>query len=201
MRGIGMSQPDIPDIVIRPAGVWDTRAPLYQFVEHHRRENQIYFALVLGVSKLLLEARQEKPDRVAAEFFNYKNAGRMASRAWTSYTNSFPQVHGARPQPTVKNASESLLDSIPSITEYAIVSYCGVFETYVQCWALNFLLARLESGAAWTRTESRLARSFSPLYGKEIPSLPKVCEGIPIVKETFEKLPHVFVDPTCGKTR
>ncbi|MBI4798340.1 MAG: hypothetical protein HY794_06325 [Desulfarculus sp.] len=99
----------------------------------------------------------------------------------------------------MKNAVDSLHSSIPSITEYAIVSYCGLFETYIQCWALNFLLAKLESGDAWTSTERKLAHAFSPLASPRLPSFIDICKYIPIIKETFNILPHVFVNPKTSK--
>jgi hypothetical protein len=190
-----------PDIVIRPSGVWDTRAPLFQYIVHHRSENQLYYALVLGISRLIYDARDFEPHESASQFFQPKQTGRMAKRAWASYRNSFPQIEdGHRPEPTVQHALISLNSTLPSVTEYAIVSYCGLFETYIQCWALNYLLAKLECADRWTPQESRLASRFSPLSSTPLPSFYQICDGIPIIKEELRQVPHVLADPTTGKT-
>jgi hypothetical protein len=106
---------------------------------------------------------------------------------------------GLRREPTVEVALRSLQQSIASLTEYATVSYCGLFETYIQCWALNFLLAELENGKGWTVEERALAQKFSPLVSTHLPSFYDVC-ALPI-EQTLRTVPHVFVNPRTGRIR
>ena len=189
-----------PELVIRPSGVWDTRAPLFQFIKHHRRENQIYHSLVLGVSKLVSEADSQDQALPAVQFFDYEKSGYTAIRTWGRYEESFPKdARGRRPQPTIKDACDSLRSCIPAFTEYAIVSYCGIFETYVQCWALNYLLAKLESGAGWIEKEENIARAFYPFTKGNVPGFRQICKAFPIIEETLKKVPRVSKDPNTRK--
>jgi len=195
-----------PDIIIRPSGVWDTRAPLFHFLTLHRQENEIYHALTLGINHLMRETSQRDLNSDAREMLLGENEKYPQRRAWGSYIESFqnPASGKERPHPRIGDFQRSLESSRSSITEYAIVSYFGVFETYMRCWALNFLLAKLENedkgiGDPWTPAERNLANSFSPLKKGPIPNFVGIYKAIPVVESNLRQLPHIFFDPKNGK--
>src|SRR5258706_3922468 len=193
------------DIFIRPSGVWDTRAPLFRFISGHRKENEIYHALILGVNHLVTQADGKDVNSSAATMLLSEPEVYAQRRAWKSYINSFPNTAtGIKSNPSIGQFKHSLDMSVSSITEYAVISYFGLFETYMRCWALNFLLAKLENEdrslhTSWTAAERRLANSFSPIRRGDAPNFLHICQAIPIIKDNLEKLHHTFTDPKTGK--
>jgi hypothetical protein len=193
-----------PDIVIRPSGVWDTRAPFFRFISEHRKENEIYHTLMLGINHLGSQINQKDINSNASDFLLSESEEYIQRRTWKSYIKSFPDTTTRiKPNPTIGQFKHSLDTSISSVTEYAVISYFGLFETYIRCWALNFLLAKLENedksiDTSWTTAERKLANSFSPIKKGDVPNFVHICQAIPAIKDNLEKLPHVFVDPKTG---
>jgi hypothetical protein len=185
-------------IVICPEGVWDTRAPFFAFNEQNRQENETYYALLLGIEKLCEEIDNCDKQLAASEFF--KSGGPLARRVRKSFSRSQPQIApDQRYKPSVDDLRKIFKNNcIPAVTEYAIVSHCGLFESFMQCWALNFLLAKLEMAIEWTPAEAKLASWFWP-YSSYIPGFPEIYKAIPIVRTTLMSLPHLWENPATGQ--
>lgn len=186
-------------IILRPAEVWDTRAPFGVFLRAHQRVNQRYYALLLASEKLRKECQRSVPYARVKDLLGLDSPNDSASRAYGRLLNSFPatgkQVHVA---PLVKDLLPVLGDTEAAITEHAITSYCGLFEQYVQCWALNYLLALLESGVSLDGGAKRLAHAFHPLRRRALPGLPEIIAALPIVRTELLKAPHVFTHYGTG---
>ena len=88
--------------------------------------------------------------------------------------------------------------AVTAITEHAIIKSSSLFESYAQCWALNYILARLETPAQLTAGELTLAREFSPLTSKHLPGWPKIVRSIPLLETELKSISHVKVDPRTG---
>jgi hypothetical protein len=89
-----------------------------------------------------------------------------------------------------------------AVTEWSIVGYAGLFEVFVRCWLLNYLLAKVEGQGegALSPSEHRLALQLSPLRTKGVaPTLPMIWSGVPLVRDMLQQIPHVRTDPRTGQ--
>lgn len=187
------------DLVIRPAGVWDTRSPLIQFNRRNHELNQSYYSTLLAVTSLQSSARTFDPTTAATQLFPHRKSHSVANRVWRAFKKSFPSdFDGSRPSLTVESVIDSTRLSIAAITEHAIVKNVALFETFAQCWALNYLLARLESGDLLSKRERRLASAFSPVNNRRVPGCPEIFAAIPCIQEALAKVPHLKTHPHTG---
>jgi hypothetical protein len=181
------------DMVIRPAGVWDTRAPRNKFVEYHRVENQTYWGLILSlcyVSRSLGDLPQENKLNT---IFSQKN--RIETEALKALKSSFPSdnVLNEKLDLTIGQLTTLSKNAISVVTEYAMVSYYDTFESFLQCWALNYLLAKLENGIKLTEAEKDLNRRFSPRNRNEnIPGTSIILAAFPEIKAKLKNCPHIL---------
>lgn len=184
---------EYPAIVIRPSGIWNSRAPFHDYLNYHRLINRAFHIQILAIEKLDLEAEQLPLANPARGFFKAKKTSKLAGRSWHAYKRSFPRPPNEPPiHPTVKQVLLDLQLLIPAFTEYAIISYSSLFEAYIQCWALNHLLSVLENDKQWTQEERHLAMSFCPILNDgHIPTVLKIGTAIPFLVEGLSKLPHV----------
>jgi len=178
----------IPDIVIRPSGVWDSRTPYRNYFALHRRLTRLQSATALATWKLRLDAEVQPPETSLKTFFKVKSG--KAGRAWIELRDTLPDG-------TANLASlQRLLNKIFfAVTEHSLVKYSALFETYIQCWALNYLLAKLEAGEDWTGAERSLAERFWPRSkDHQLPTLPHMLNSIPSLQDWLAALPHVTTD-------
>ena len=121
------------DIIIRPSGVWNTRTPLFQFVEFHRQENQMYWSMILS-TQYTVTKWSDLPREVSFRTI-FDKKGRVEAEALRAFRESFPSDLGEeKHEPTVGQALQAIHLSISAILEYAIVSYFDIFESFLQCW-------------------------------------------------------------------
>lgn len=187
-------------IIIRPSGVWDTRSPLICFNKNNHFINQIYYSSILAITRVQSECKNLDSNSPASIAYSHKKQHPIARSAWSAFTRSFPSnLDGSRTPPIVLDIEKINHISIRAITEHAIIKCGALFESYAQCWALNFLLARLESGALLTRKEQELSQQFAPINKRHhVPGWPAICTAIPSIYETLTKEPHVKTDPRTG---
>jgi hypothetical protein len=182
-----------PDIVIRPSGVWDSRAPFHTYLSFHRRILRSYNVLCLAVERL---KRDAKDPTVAAQsgrtWLRAKDGSFQAGLSWQNYRRTFPRLDAAtRPSPKAAEIVGHLEEAFDGLKEQALVAFASTFETFPQTWALNTLLAKLEQGVGWGRTERRLAESFSVEHntGEDLPSLPRILQAMPEIEEGLRNVP------------
>ena len=192
-----------PDVVIRPSGVWNTRVPFHYFVNEHRAHNRTYGTLTVCVGRIAYELAQlENQERVPKRFMKVNRLAASAATAWNSFRLSYPpDENGSRHEPTGSDLAEALRASVFTVREATVVSYVSAFETYVQCWALNYLLAKLEGGSPWSIPEREVAKALSPVHRsfKMKPSWPFIVDRLPAIAKDLKALPHVAIDPKGGK--
>jgi hypothetical protein len=100
------------------------------------------------------------------------------------------------PSPKAREVISDLEESLSPLKKGTLIIYSSAFETFFQCWTLNFLLARLERGFIWTKAERALARDFSPVHGShDIPGIPRIVQAIPALADGISSLP-TFVTST-----
>jgi len=187
------------DIVIRPSGIWDTRSPLMKFIEEHRSINLTYYSIIISINHLGDNWNDPINDCHPSNLFNF-DANYVIKNAWRSYKKSLPgNIDGSRPLANLSDLKKTIYNSTTAITEYSIIRYSSIFEIFIRCWTLNYLLTKLERDIGWTNGERNLAKSFSPLSPKRPPNWREICQAIPMIKNKLMKVPHIFIDPRTQK--
>lgn len=192
----------LPDIVIRRSGIWNSRAPFHNFLLDQREINRSYYVLALAIHQIRYDASQDDPNRQGRTFLRKVaiEGGAVGGIAWQAYRLSFGRDPEGKPKsPTVGDLSKDLKDALYDVREAAIIKYASLFESFAQCWALNFLLSKLENGTGWTGDERKLSENFSPVHGKlNAPGWPLIHRSIPDLKSGLSQLPHINKDVATG---
>jgi hypothetical protein len=185
-----------PDIVIRPSGVWDSRAPLHNFLSAHRRTIRTYNSLTLAVNRLTHDARQPGVAlRSAKKWLKADTGAALGGRAWGNYRRALYRTTADTPaSPSIPDFVSDLSLALYDIRRQTILWHASLFETFAQCWALNYLLSVLEdgneNGREWSRAERGLAEAFSPEHGAdELPSLPRILRCCPFLEAGLAAIP------------
>jgi hypothetical protein len=184
----------IPSLmVVRPSGIWNARAPFHTFLKVYKGQQRSYDMSTLcleSVSWGLPVAR--KDGRPLKEYLVVSDSNR-SKRAWKSYAEA--QVDrkpdGTLWEPIYGNARNDVKMAYEVLKETIVISSYALFERYVNCWLLNYLLWKLESGLNWDSTESGFAKLISPINGsKSSPNLAKIMSAVPALKHALCKLDH-----------
>lgn len=196
-----MPQP-IHTIVIRPSGIWNSRAPLHNYILERSALSKSTTVLTLAIYALRHDAlREPNPDRSGRMLLSrVTTAEAVAAHAWLDYRRSFPKGEdGKNPQPSVTQLAGDAIRALYDIREMTIIRLSSLFEAFAQCWAVNALAARLESNQEWSAGERNLAASLLPLRGSgHLPSWPQIAAAFPDVHRGLQSIPHRFNHPTTG---
>jgi hypothetical protein len=174
---------------------------MHNYIQQGREISRVYNVLVMAIYQLRYDARQDDPDRLGAQFFG-KVVGveATATKAWYGYKLAFGRdLSGQLQRPTVTDLSHDLKTALYDVREATIIKYASLFESFAQCWALNYLLTALENGTGWTSDERKLAENFSPVHGKHnAPGWPVIARRIPKLTSGLTNLPHINKDSSTG---
>lgn len=184
------------DIVIRPSGVWNSRAPLNDYIQENKSLTKTTSVLVFAIYSLRGAAKsQDDMSRSGRQFLKkvVKNE-QVAAHAWKDYRRAYgPNEDGTLPQPTVEQVAADTIKSLYDVREFSIVRLSSLFESFAQCWAINYLIALLENGRVWSSRERELARMFHPAFGNGyVPSWPQIVRAFPFLYSGLSRLPHAF---------
>jgi hypothetical protein len=191
-----------PDIVVRPAGVWNTRVPFHAYLKLFKDINRRYALSELSALKVKRSLTETGGDASVRSLFAPRS-GRSRSHnpaergPWMSYRRALGrQEDGSWTHPSVENVLNDLEGVRLLAREGTIVRIISVFESYLHCWALNFLLARLESEVEWTRQERRVASHMSPVHRPPVPlGVVATLRAFPEAISVLQELPPFFKDP------
>jgi len=191
-----------PPIVIRPDGVWDSRAPFHDFFWGQLRIQRDHNMIALAEAGVRRRLRDVPVTRASfRKLFDAKQDSE-AGLAWGRYDRSYEAARRAgKVRPSLADIARDMRSALHRVRETSIIAYAGLFELFVQCWALNVLLARLETGArrALTNAEEEMAMLLSPLHNKgRLPTWPDIVRAFPEVQAGLGALPHVFTDLKTG---
>jgi hypothetical protein len=189
--------------VVRPSGVWNSRAPLHNFFYQSALIKQTYGLLTGAVARTRYDATQLAPESATSSrrFMRSEFAGHAASKAWGTYRDAWQGLNGKYgEQPSIQNVKADLAISLYAVRESTIVRYSALFEAFVQCWSLNMILAKLESATGVTIEEEKIAERFSPVDKSYVvtPGVPVILKAFPDIQEGLEKLPHISIDLATG---
>jgi hypothetical protein len=189
-----MSDTLIP-LIVRPSGVWNSRAPLHNYVLERRALSKATCVLTLAIYALRHNASKE-PDRNRSgrQFLaGIVKTEIVAGEAWVDYRRSHnKQADGKHPQPTVDQLATDAMRSVYDVREMTIVRLSSLFESFAQCWAINYLIGKLEADLELNAGEQRLVRMFNPiLSGGHLPGWPKITASLPALERGLSRIPHV----------
>src|ERR1700683_4971394 len=186
-------------IIRRPSWLWDSRVPFHNFIRDHKRINRQFGSIVVsaGAACSYLRAPANETRAVRQTLRLDKGTGR-AAHAWTMFRRGSSNPEETR---DANRSPELFLNAVAEadgfIQQAAIVACAAMFETYVLCWSLNYLLALLESGSCLDKGQERLARTFSD--SPERLNAPGALQAFPSISADLASVPHVFTDWTTGR--
>jgi len=193
-----------PFFIARPSGVWNTRSPLNNFVAESNKVTIDYSVLTLAISRTryLITHRDSNDKKTSVKKYLATNsAGHVAGKAWDRYRGAKRVLTGQyEGQPSFTDLNKDLATSIYAVRENSIARYSSKFETFIQSWALNMLLAHAESGKDMPDELKKLTYDFSPFRQRFIiPTVPIIFDSFKTINSELEKLPHISTDPKTGE--
>jgi len=114
----------LPIFVVRPSGVWNTRAPLHVFFGRTDEVQRDYSLLTMAVARTRYEAEHRPPEMgpSAAKFMRARISGPVASKAWNGYRDWWRRAHGdPEGQPSIEHVEQDLGVALYPIRELAVV--------------------------------------------------------------------------------
>jgi hypothetical protein len=179
-------------IVIRPSGVWNSRAPFTNYFLANRQIGLHFNVLILSACYLRSLLRRQKSDRAIREI---AEADRIATFALLGYRKSIGKdAKGQRRKPTCRDFETDVTAALQDLYEAGVVKVASLFESFALCWALNSLLARLERGERWSQEEQRLCDQLSPIISERVPSWYQIMRAFPTIADELRYLPHIYLD-------
>jgi hypothetical protein len=187
--------------VVRPSGIWNSRAPLNNYLIGVRKIERAKSLQALGIYKLRRPLSLMKCNETIRRIFVGKNPNLIAeSKYWENYKRSYP-FKGDSEELIVPNCKDALSDSYFSLQaalEGAIVRLSSHFELFVQCWCLNMILSHIENGDLLDDKQHDLVSEFSPLNKRKIPNIISIVKAFPEIKKGLLSTPRMFRDPKTG---
>jgi len=89
---------------------------------------------------------------------------------------------------------------VVAVRQATLLLHVSLFESYLQCWTLNYLLAKLENATLWTNEDRFLATKLSPVHSSGSgPGLSTVLRCIPELRSGLRGIPPYFRAPSTGQ--
>lgn len=168
-----------PEMVVRPSGIWNSRAPFHTFMKVNKADSRAYELTRLCIERITFDLPIARDAGKTLEEFLVPGTD-IARRAWKSYANAQLRRNrgGVIQKPAYGHFKHDLIMSNEILKFSTLVRSITLFESYVNCWLLNYLLCKLELGQVWTKTEYAFARQTSPVHGDGTPpNISKVLTG------------------------
>jgi hypothetical protein len=186
-------------LVRRPSWLWDSRAPFYNFISEHKRLNRQFGSIIVSTAAARSYLRLSSNEgRGVRQTLRVDKGGGRAGRAWVMFKR------GSSPpedQEETNRSPELFLNAVAEadafVQQAAVVMYTAMFETYVLCWAMNYLLAHLESGARLSGAAASLAETFSD-RPRHL-NAPQALQTFPQIWSGLASVPHVFTNRKTGE--
>lgn len=194
-----MNAPALLPRVVRPSCVWNTRRPFLRYIRDYRTQVRRQCVLDLAQARVLkdIKTRREEDHRAGIRgVFCVSRLDKQTRPIWSSYCCQFAEKKLlAEFDPPLDDVAADLLRAVEELRVNSIVQIVALFESFAQCWALNMLLAKLESRGTpggWTPEEEALAVAFSPVSpGRRgrVPGWRQVLGAFPSVLNALGALP------------
>ena len=189
-----------PDMVVRSAGVWDSRSPFHQFLLQYKRLNRCYALAVLSATKLQRDVAELPKPSIRALLNPRKGKTRRSVdprelAVWNSYKHTLGRDRstGEYRSPTGEDLLADSDQVIVTLRRATICETVALFEAFLQCWTLNVLLDKLERGDSWTNEERFLATKLSSVHSTEPdPSAAFILRCLPDLQRILQATPATF---------
>jgi hypothetical protein len=172
-------------IIIRPTGIWNSRSPFHSFLQIYKANSRSYELTRMCIEKAKRDMREAKGAGLELEQFLGK-ASDISRRAWKNYVKSIIKrdQEGNPQNPMYGNLKHDLIMSERAVRFSTFISSMTLFEGYMNCWLVNYLLAKLEADLPLNKAEREFARQISPVHGQgSPPNIAKILTSIPLIKE------------------
>jgi len=172
-------------MVVRPSGIWNSRAPFHTFMQINKANSRAYELTRLCLERIKSDipaAREE--GKTLEEFLGVKNND-ISRRAWKNYTKAIYKRNGEGEiqNPAYGHTTHDLIMCNEILKFSTFVRSMTLFESYLNCWLLNYLLCKLELGQSLNRSETEFARQSSPVHGLGTPpNVAKILTTVTLVK-------------------
>ncbi len=176
------------DLVARPSGIWDTRAPFHYFIALFKREMRYYTISAMVHDRTDGDLVAARAAGKTLKDFLVEEGGKSSGRYWRDYAlnQTETNLEGVIKGPIFSNARSDLLFAQQSLRRSSVISTFSLFEAYIHSWVLNYLLATLESGSQWTPAEQKIAKGLSPVHGiKTPPTVSRMISAIPLIDRSL----------------
>ena len=158
------------DLVVRPSGIWDSRAPFHTFIKINKADSRAYEINRLCFERVTFDLQvARKAGKTLEEFIVPKTD--IARRAWKNYTKAHLRRNreGVIQKPAYGHTRHDLIMSNEILKFSTLVRSMTLFESYMNCWLLNYILCKLELGQTLTKLELEFAHMTSPVHGSGTP--------------------------------
>lgn len=192
------------DLIIRPSGVWDTRAPFHNWLVAYKSSNRVYELSVLCTERVDADLSSRLSDGRSTNKYIKRDddsTGR-SMKAWAGYRGALGKApDGSLRSPTAEELKSDLDAICISVRQATLIRLYSAFESFLNCWALNYLLARLESGASLSRKQADIASALSPVHGRgQALHIPALLKGLPEIAEFLSTVPTTFKHPVTKQS-
>lgn len=190
-----------PDLVIRPSGIWNSRAPFHNWLLAYKSINRSYELTIVGTERTEFDlVALARKGRSTKKFFG-KGGSARGAKAWLAYRAALGKTpDGELLVPTTAMLIGDLEEIRVAMRQSTLVRLYSAFEAFVNCWLLNRLLSKLETGLSWTPAERAMAARLSPTRGSGLAlHASDIWKALPDVVTHLRSVPHVFRDPSTGK--
>ncbi|HLP50590.1 MAG TPA: hypothetical protein VK154_06870 [Chitinophagales bacterium] len=183
-------------VVIRPDYVWNTRSPFKLFIEYHKRETQLYWSSILMLKTNVESWKKAENLKLSSRKLFSNNFSSM----YEVYTKTYGKKNNVFEDPTIEVTISTLSDFESKFTESSIVSYFSLFEMYMHCWTLNYILAKIESNNTanssfeWTSKIDTLNEKYKPTSFTS-PSVSQILTAFPEVVRALQNISYASIDP------
>ncbi len=181
-------------IIVRPSGIWDSRAPFHNFLMIHKKHMRMYLISVLCNEKYYFDYKKARSEGKTLEEFLVIPSRNKSQRAWRNYVKCQTERYsdGRTKLPIYSNIANDLVVAHEQLKKSAVILHFTLFEQYLQCWLLNYLLIKLETRRSLNKTEDELCFQLSPFESpkknKRTPNLAKIMHEITPIKEILTTL-------------
>jgi len=156
------------ELVIRPSGIWNSRAPFHNFLALFKIEGRAFAITTMCYERIDAELLLAREQGKTLEEFLVTQTNHRSRRAWNSYVRNQTErnLEGIIKGPIYSNARHDLVVGHDLLRRSTVIATLSLFESYIQCWLLNYLLIKLERQEKWLEEEAKFALQLSPVHGK-----------------------------------
>ncbi len=158
------------EMVTRPSGIWNSRAPLSTYIKVTKAETRAY-----EIGRLALEGMAAGMDAARASGITLEDylvpKTNIGKRAWRVYSKAYLRRNreGIIQKPSYGHCKHDLIMSGQVLRFSTAIRSVTNLESYVNCWVLNNILSKLERGETLQKGEVAFAKAVSPVHGGGVP--------------------------------